>query len=561
MREYVQLDIEGRGMREPSFDEAVERVERRSLTRREVLRMGGGIGAAATLAGCTRWSPPFSGEPRRVRSSSTTAHDARVAIVGAGLAGITAAYRLAQQGVHVRLFEAADRVGGRCWTARGFNQGQTAEHGGEFIDSRHVHLRGLVKELHLKLDDLWEGSIPGSVWPEWIGHRLFDHDEIKSEMGRISKAVIAEARKIGIFGENGKATDAAYYYGTVTRAAVAVDQANMEQWLDHNVPGVSQHVKDFLNETMAGWYGLDMPALSALNWIDFFVIPAPGGDERWHVHGGNDQVPNLAAERLPRGTLAMETALQSMAKRRGGGYELRFSGSSKPVIADFVILATPWTTLREIDLEGAGFGSYRMRAVSTLGMGTDVKLLVQYTKRPQSFKVAGDGGIWSGGMEHTDPNFETWESSVDEPGSAGLITVFAGGTGSTAFASATPHGVAPEPIVDRITGHINDVVPGSKQHYSGKAWLDYWPVDPWVRGSYAAYLPGQMTKYWGYGGIIEDNVHFAGEHTSTYSQGFLNGGVESGQRAAIEVMRRLGVSVPRRIASLPYSRSPDATAR
>jgi monoamine oxidase len=48
-------------------------------------------------------------------------------------------------------------------------------------------------------------------------------------------------------------------------------------------------------------------------------------------------------------------------------------------------------------------------------------------------------------------------------------------------------------------------------------------------------------------------VHFAGEHTSTYSQGFLNGGVESGQRAAIEVMRALGLPVPKAIASLPYS--------
>jgi monoamine oxidase len=48
-------------------------------------------------------------------------------------------------------------------------------------------------------------------------------------------------------------------------------------------------------------------------------------------------------------------------------------------------------------------------------------------------------------------------------------------------------------------------------------------------------------------------VHFAGEHTSTYSQGYLNGGVESGQRAAIEVMRDLGITVPPAIADLPYS--------
>lgn len=286
------------------------------------------------------------------------------------------------------------------------------------------------------------------------------------------------------------------------------------------------------------------------------MIPTPGGDERWHVRGGNDQVPNMTARRLPPGALHLGAALQSMARRSDGTYELRFSDSAKPVIADFVILATPWTTLRDVDLEAAGLSRYRLTAIESLGMGTDVKLLVQYTKRPWKFRVAGGGGIWSGGMEHTDPNFETWESSTDEPGSSGLITVFAGGTGSMVFANSEPHVVAPEPIVTRIIGDIDDVVPGSRQHYNGTAWLDYWTGDEWTRGSYAAYTPDQMTKYWGYAGIPEGHVHFAGEHTSTYSQGFLNGGVESGQRTAIEIMRRLGVHVPRSIASLPYSRIP-----
>ena len=96
----------------------------------------------------------------------------------------------------------------------------------------------------------------------------------------------------------------------------------------------------------------------------------------------------------------------------------------------------------------------------------------------------------------------------------------------------------------------------TRAQFNGKAWLDYWTGDPWTRGSYAAYPPGQLTKYWGYAGIPEGRVHFAGEHTSTYSQGFLNGGVESGQRAAIEVLQALGLPVPSGIASLPYSRIP-----
>ena len=119
-----------------------------------------------------------------------------------------------------------------------------------------------------------------------------------------------------------------------------------------------------------------------------------------------------------------------------------------------------------------------MDAIHQLGMGTDVKLLLQYTKRPWLYKVGETA--WSGGMEHTDPNFETWESSTDEAGKAGLITVYAGGSGSATFTNDEPHGVAPQPLVDTILGHIDDVVPGTAYTFNGKAWLDYWTGDPWT---------------------------------------------------------------------------------
>jgi monoamine oxidase len=560
MRAYVRLDVEGGGRLEPSFEDAIARVRGDAFTRRDVLKLGGAFGAAAAFGPrLGAWGRQGSSDPRALRAARSTAHDARVAIIGAGLAGTTAAFRLAQQGVHVELFEARDRIGGRCWTARGYADGQTAEHGGEFIDTRHVHLLGLASELGLAVDDLFKGYPTGVVWPDWVGGRRFDHRVIAEQMRRISKAVTAVAHRIGIFGANGRPSDAAYYFGSVTDGARALDRSNMQEWLDQNVPGLSHDITDFLNETMASWYGLDMPDLSALSWIDFFVIPSPGGDERWHVRGGNDRVPHRAARRLPPGTLRLASALQSLATRRDGTYELVVSDSTTPVIADFVILASPWTTLRDVDLSDAGFDPYRLTAIQKLGMGTDVKLLLPYGQRPHTFQVAG-GGIWSGGMEHTQPNFETWESSIDEPGTAGLVTVYAGGSGSTVFANPEPHTVAPAALATQIVGAIDQVVPGTQAAYSGGAWLDYWPGDPWTRGSYAAYLPGQWTKYWGYAGIPVGNVHFAGEHTSTYSQGFLNGGVESGQRTAIEIMRKLGIRVPASIASLPYTRIPGHPA-
>src|SRR5882762_3956729 len=78
----------------------------------------------------------------------------QVAIIGAGLAGLTAAYRLHQAGVSPAVFEAnPERVCGRCWTARNFKNAQTGEHGGERLDTRHHEILHLVQELGLQLDD------------------------------------------------------------------------------------------------------------------------------------------------------------------------------------------------------------------------------------------------------------------------------------------------------------------------------------------------------------------------------------------------------------------------
>src|SRR5262249_959945 len=151
MREYARLDSAAReaGGR-AARDDAVERAERGLLSRRGGAGAGGAVGGAAGAGGGT--APPCpaggpsarapggggrapgspAGSPAAGSPGAGAAQGARVVVVGAGLAGITAAYRLAQNGVQVRLYEARDRIGGRCWTARGFGDGQTAEHGGEF---------------------------------------------------------------------------------------------------------------------------------------------------------------------------------------------------------------------------------------------------------------------------------------------------------------------------------------------------------------------------------------------------------------------------------------------
>lgn len=64
-------------------------------------------------------------------------------------------------------------------------------------------------------------------------------------------------------------------------------------------------------------------------------------------------------------------------------------------------------------------------------------------------------------------------------------------------------------------------------------------MDPWHRGAYSYWRLGEYTTFSGYEGVQEGNIHFAGEHTDPEEQGFLNGAVTSGERAASEVLHQI----------------------
>lgn len=340
LREYARVRRHLGPGRDISFDQAIHVAQR--LSRRDFLRLGGLAGAGAVLA-------------------------------GAGLAGITAAYRLHQAGIVPQVFEARDRVGGRCWSSRDWAGGQVAEHGGEFIDTRHVHLRVLIEELGLELDDLWSAWVPGSTGSSsW------------RRPGRSGRSGRAPCRR-----RSWRSTTCRPPIGIRARSVLARPEV-----------------------------------LGAGNLIDYYAIDYTGGDERYTVRGGNDQVPARILEELPEGTVTFGTALESLRAAGDGRLELEFDGVAGQVVADRVILAVPFTTLRQVDLGDAGFSDEMRAAVDELGMGTNAKVLLQFD-RP-FYTGFGD---WSGGLNRgDDPILGTWESgSTDGAERLGLLTVYSGG--------------------------------------------------------------------------------------------------------------------------------------
>ncbi|HEY5333632.1 MAG TPA: FAD-dependent oxidoreductase, partial [Solirubrobacterales bacterium] len=178
------------------------------LTRRRLLAGAAGVGAAALLGqpGLARAASDLNRHIWQKSSDGrggSAAGGPRIAVVGAGLAGLSCAYRLHQRGLACTVYEAhGERVGGRCWTAREFAAGQTAEHVGEFIDTAHHRIRALAGELGLTLDDLEAASRkrPGLHPRLYLDGRVrrfadaYRGDHLLGERAR------ADARRIGSFG-------------------------------------------------------------------------------------------------------------------------------------------------------------------------------------------------------------------------------------------------------------------------------------------------------------------------------------------------------------------------
>jgi monoamine oxidase len=103
--------------------------------------------------------------------------------------------------------------------------------------------------------------------------------------------------------------------------------------------------------------------------------------------------------------------------------------------------------------------------------------------------------------------------------------------------SGAAHGSAPVRDVDWFLEQIDPIFPGTRAAYTGTAYEDHWARDPWVKGAYSYTRVGQAVTYVAIAAAPEGRVHFAGEHTSVNNEGFLDGAVETGERAAHEILR------------------------
>jgi len=505
----------------------------RTLSRRTLLGAAASTAIFATLPtlpGCDDGViPPATGD---------------VVIVGGGMAGLHCAYRLSQEGIVAKVYDAATRLGGRMFSERTmFPDGQHIELGGELIDTGHQTMLDLAEELEIDLLDYRDDDQKLQMLVAHIGGTKLTIAEILTGFEPIAKKIDEALATLT------DQEDIFVYYDK-PNGGEALDALSITAWLDSI--DAEGPVRTLLEVAYNIEYGLEPDESNVLNMMilistDTTELRLFGeSDELFHTKDGNDTYITRLAEQLDPAQIELDARLTALTEKSDGKYTLTFTRGSSTfdVQAGHVVLAIPFTLLRQVTTNIA-FDDAKAAAIAELGYGTNAKLMVGFSSRP--WRTLHD----SNGESFSDlPYQATWETSRLQPGDSGILTNFTGGDIGVAIGEGTPEERAADFLEE-----LEKVFPGTKAAANGVVARMHWPTYPLTLGSYSAYRIGQYAKFAGAEIERYKNIHFAGEHTSLDAQGYMEGAALTGAMAAAEIAADLGLAEK---ATQAWSRSGSA---
>ncbi len=474
---------------------------------------------------------------------SHAAHHARIAIVGAGIAGLNAALTLHDAGLPCTIYEASNRIGGRMHTdTTTWADGMVSDWCGEFIDSDHETIRHLIERFGLKTIDLVQKIADQAQSILYFFNRYYGAEELWDGFHTLSPILHLQVQEVGF----------PTTYTRFTEAGYRLDHLSVYEWIEQYVEGGhTMLLGRMLDGACTGFYGLDTHTQSSLNLVYMFGSRASGdrpassgpmqGSRK--IVGGNQQLPLAIAGSLPQGCIQLNHQLVALRRNDNDSLTLSFVTSTglSEVTCDQVILALPFSTLRHVDYQQAGFDALKQTAIQQLGYGTISKLFLQFDT-PYWYQH----GPWPrvhNGFIITDLDIQVlWDASLGQPGLSGLLVDYTSGPRGAAYAPPAAYATTADSeevqhYAQRCLQQLEQVFPGISAHYTGRAALSYPTGDPYLRGSYACWCVGQYTLFGGYEGVRQGPVHFAGEHCSTAWQGFMEGAASEGARAAQEILQ------------------------
>jgi len=495
---------------------------RSPLTRRQFIKFAALAGSSALMTGLS---------PQLQRAWSQSAP--QIAIIGAGIAGLNAAYQLKKAGLTANVYEARNRVGGRILSRTGpVGEGLVLDLGGSFINTDHADMLALVEEFGLTLFNRLEDAerFPFPETGYFFDGRIRSEAEVADRLRPLAQQIFSDATQLD---EN------------FDEVAELLDPISVTDYLDTHANKILEpYIRDLVENTIRTEYGVEPDESSALQLL--FNLPLVEGDqvevlgssdEAFFVQEGSGRITESLAQALS-GQIQLQKRLTGV-QANGRGFRLTFADGSV-VNADYVIIAIPFTVLRTVNLQVSLPDTLR-QFIHEADLGANEKLFAGFDQKiwrqPNGFVVDS----W------TDLGFSsTWDETQRQPNrDDGALTFYFGGDEVKALQSGNA-----ETQGRRAIEQLTEYIPEARRAANGQFLLTDWTNDPLARGAYTNFKPGQYLEFSEFLYIESDdpeerqdvaigNLVFAGEHLSDEFYGFMNGAAQTGRLAAEVVFRAI----------------------
>ena len=444
--------------------------------------------------------------------------EADVCVVGAGLAGLTAARRLSQAGQSVVVLEARDRVGGRVWTQT-LADGVPVDMGGCFVGPNHDFLHGLAKETGVTT---FKTFVKGD-------NVLATGGKVRRYRGDIPKispfALVSAGQAIARMSSMAKKVSPAAPWDAPD--AAKWDAQSVRSWLTAwRVP--TKLARELIEATVRACFTSDVSEVSMLSWL--LLVSSAGGVESLmniaggyqdsQFEGGVSQIPDAMAHDLGD-AVVLGAPVTGIAQ---GSDRVEVVSDVATVTARRVVLALPRALAAGIRFEPALPGDHVL-LIHKIPAGTEVKTVAIYEE--PFWRAEGV----SGASVATDDLIEITLDTTQPGHSHGVIGTYSSGPRARAL-WALPEGERRSLLLKTLTTRL-----GPKAANPLEIKEINWSEERWTRGcSCAHFAPGVLTQY---GRLLREpvgRIHWAGTETATTSFGAMDGAVRSGERVYQEIL-------------------------